>query len=223
MANKPRKTFLKLLSHSTLTLLEEIRQLLHLSALPDKEPFRCAVDHLRLEMTDALRTLNSKEIDLTDFDRAITFYLENRNNKEYKAEIAMLNACTHALEADSIDARHVNLIVATYIDLALENERGLQCSKGGSKNKQLPGIEAAVTRILQSGKHDFSAERLWRYFEKNHSGRKNDFKVNNYRVFFGSSKKDEDEERLFQISPDKTIQSIGRSAFAGYVKSAKKN
>ncbi len=221
MVKKPRKTFLKLLSHSTLSPLEETRQLLHLSAMPDKKPFRCAVEYLRSAMIAALHPLNSLEIDLNDFDQAITFCIENRNSKEYKAEIAMLHACTRVIEADSIDAWHVNLIVAAFIDLALKNERGLKRSKGGSKPKRSQGIMAAIEKILKKQPH-LSAERLWSYFEDKHKGQKKALKINGFKVYFKDTEKGEFVERLYQISSDKVPKSIGRSAFAGYVKSAKK-
>ena len=91
-------------------------------------------------------------------------------------------------------------------------------SRGGLASGRLPGILLAVKKILET-RRNYSAEKLWKVFEKDYSGKNKAIIVGNYRVFF--SKDDPDKDLLFQLSSDGTSRNIRRSAFQGYVKKAK--
>jgi hypothetical protein len=117
--------------------------------------------------------------------------------------------------------------IKEYVPIAtkacLEKQAKERSSKGGSAPKHLPGISAAVkTMILDKTITSHSAEFLWRIFEKRHEGRKNALRLKGYKVYFEYKISNNDDERLFQLSSDGSVKSIGRSAFNGYVKEAKK-
>lgn len=105
----------------------------------------------------------------------------------------------------------------------LNHERRKTGSEGGKHKKRLPGILLAIEKLLQDNKRkNYSAERLWEYFEKDHKGKKKALKGKDFKVYFNLKNTSSDEERLFQISRSGIIKSIGRSAFNGYVKEVKK-
>lgn len=217
MAKRPR---LKLLSSGKMTPLEETRQLLALSNTADA--FRQAVKHLHLEIITALNPINPHAADLTDNDRAIVFCLENQNNKDHKARLNFLQACVKVLEANTISARHVNLFIAAFIDVAQENDNDRKRSKGGSKEKILQGILAAVEKVLKKDS-GMSAEKTWEYFKRRHNGSAHAMKIKGFRIYFTDTSKGELDEKLHQNATGKKPESIRRSAFGNYVKTAKKN
>jgi hypothetical protein len=111
--------------------------------------------------------------------------------------------------------------VAMDIQKQIPKDRG---RKGGKQPKLLPGILLAVKKLLQDNKREnYSAARLWKYFEDKNRGKKNAFKINGFKIYFDYKNRNSDEERIFQLSKDQTIKSRGRSAFNGYVKEAKKS
>jgi hypothetical protein len=92
--------------------------------------------------------------------------------------------------------------------------------KGGKKPKRLEGILLAIRKV-QEGRKNYSAERLWDVFKKNHKGQRNAIKMKKFKVYFDYKDMKSLEERLHQLSSNGLLESIGRSAFAGYVKEIK--
>jgi hypothetical protein len=104
----------------------------------------------------------------------------------------------------------------------IDDKRKRASKKGGTVQKRSSGILSLVKKIVQDNtQKSYSAERLWRYFEKHHQGRKNAIEIDGFKIYFDYQNLESLEERLFQLSPDGIMKSIGRSAFGGYVKEAK--
>lgn len=108
----------------------------------------------------------------------------------------------------------------TYWSIGFKRRRLGQ--KGGSIPKRLPGILLAVKKIIRDNPQKYhSAEFLWNVFEKRHKGRKKAIKIGGFKIYLDYKDLINLEERIFQISSDEKVESIGRSAFSGYVKEAK--
>lgn len=97
--------------------------------------------------------------------------------------------------------------------------------KGGSASKRLPGILAAIKKVLQEdNRQSYSTERLWEYFERNHKGKKNPVRVGGFKIYFNYKDLNTLEGGIYQISPTgENAEPRGRSAFTGYVREAKKS
>ncbi len=109
----------------------------------------------------------------------------------------------------------------TYWDI--DDKRKRFSKKGGSVPKRLPGVLSAVKKLItEDNRKSYSTERLWRVLDKDHR-RKKAIKIDGFKIYFDYKDLENLEERIFQLSPDGKVKSIGRSAFTGYVKEAKQS
>lgn len=182
------------------------------------------IERLRDHAISILKPITEQDIDLKNFDHAVTFCTQKPKNIIFRCAINLLRACTSALESSKVDQSHIDWIVTAYHSLSIIEQKQKQSSKGGKKEKLLPGIFYSVKKLfLDNKRENYSAERLWKYFEDKHKGKKNAFKVNSFKIYFDYKNRNSDEERIFQISKDGIVKSRGRSAFNAYVKAAKKS
>lgn len=139
----------------------------------------------------------------------------------FRGEIELLYSCTHALESDNMGQGDIDWIEKAYTASTIDNQRRKRSSNGGSHKNLFPGIVLAVKKLIQDNTLGCypSQKKLWEYFEKNHEGSKNAYKIRVFKIYF---KSDGDKGKLYQSPSDRKRNFIGESAFYGYVKEAKK-
>jgi hypothetical protein len=173
-----------------------------------------------------IKAIDTKKIDSLWPLAAYHFFLAicYRNFFQFKDVLEKDSGCGEGEVFYHLDALRLELARVTGETFKPVLQRKNNSRKGGKQPKQLPGILSAVKKIIQdNGQKSYSAERLWLYFEKHHKGKTKAFKINGFKIYFDYKNLVSLEGRIFQVSSNGKAKSIGRSAFAGYVKEAKQS
>lgn len=173
------------------------------------------------------------DADLTNDDQAAYYCFEIQRDPAYalyRSAATILSTCNRALRAGKIDRAGIDVIIGSWSGInkpqetktVISNKSSKSGAIGGGKPKKLKGIMAAVEKILNNDPN-LSAEKIWQRFKEDYNCSEKALKINGFRIYFTDTKKSEFYEQLHQSEPGKPRKSITQSAFAGYVKEAKKN